>query len=60
MRSTTRLHSGPIKAVALLPEEQGSLVMTAGQDHTVQLVHAPALDTNADATEEATTLAVYR
>ncbi len=58
--SSTTLHSGPIKAVAVLPEQQGPLMLTAGQDHTVQLVHVSALDGTASTTEAATALAVYR
>lgn len=58
-RSSTKVHSGAIKAVAVLPKEQGPLVLTAGQDHTVQLVHVPALD-DAFSTEDATALAIYR
>ncbi len=54
------VQSGPIKALAVLPEEQGALALTGGQDHTVLLCRVPALDSGAAAAEPARPMAVYR
>jgi hypothetical protein len=43
LSSTIALHKGPVTAVAALPEPQGPLAMTGGQDTVVLLCSVPAL-----------------
>ena len=59
--SSTSLHKGPIKALAALPEAQGQLVLTAGQDQRLLLAEVPALAaSNGAAAPPASVLATYR
>ena len=43
LSSTTTLHRGPVTAVAVLPEAQGALALTGGQDTTLLLSSIPVL-----------------
>lgn len=62
LSSTTALHRGPVTAVAALPEAQGALAVTGGQDAAVLLCSVPALTalTDESASAAAQPLVAYR
>ena len=62
LTSTAALHRGPVTAAAALPEAQGPLALTGGQDATVLLcsVHALAAEPDDLGAAEAQPLVAYR
>ncbi|CAK0736467.1 hypothetical protein CVIRNUC_000750 [Coccomyxa viridis] len=62
LTSTVALHRGPVTAAAALPEAQGPLALTGGQDATVLLSSVPALAAEPDnaGAAEAQPLVAYR
>ena len=62
LTSTAALHRGPVTAAAALPEAQGPLALTGGQDAAVLLSSVPALAAKPDesGTAEAQPLVAYR
>ena len=62
LSSTAALHRGPVTAVAALPEAQGALAVTGGQDAAVLLCSVPALSAGLDisAPAAAQPLVAYR
>ena len=47
------MHRGPVTAVAALPEAQGALAVTGGQDAAVLLCSVPALSASLDTPQPA-------
>ncbi len=47
--SSVCAHRGPIHSVVVLPRAHGAALLSAGKDHVVRLMRAPALDAAAAA-----------
>ena len=62
LTSTAALHRGPVTAAAALPEAQGPLALTGGQDATILLSSVAALAAEPDdaGAAEAQPLVAYR